>query len=108
MAIKKVSDSTFKNEVLEKKTPVLLYFSAEWCESCTLQAPILKEVDEKFAERVTFAEIDTDENPVTAREYAVKGIPTLLIFSGGELVGRQVGYIAKDKVEEFINEHVKK
>jgi len=90
-----VTDATFKSEVLDAETPVLVDFWAAWCAPCKMIAPIVEELAEEFDGQVKVAKIDIDANPVAPGQFGVMSIPTLLVFKGGKPEKRIVGYRPK-------------
>ena len=86
-----VTDDTFKAEVLESDVPVLVDFWAPWCGPCRMVAPILEELSESYAGRVKIVKLNTDENPQVSAAYGIISIPTLNVYSGGELVKQLIG-----------------
>lgn len=88
---KTVSDSTFNQDVLNSDKPVLVDFWAEWCGPCKMVAPVLEEIAAEHADKITIAKLNIDENPETARNYQVMSIPTMSVFSGGQVVKSIVG-----------------
>ena len=90
-----VTDATFKAEVLDAETPVLVDFWAAWCAPCKMIAPIVAELAEEFDGQVKVAKIDIDANPVAPGQFGVMSIPTLLVFKGGKPEKRIVGYRPK-------------
>lgn len=102
MSTVKVTDDTFKKEVLESDVPVLVDFWATWCGPCRMVAPILEELSEEYAGRIKIAKLDTDENQHTAMAYNVVSIPTLNVYQGGQVVKSLVGARPKRALTEEI------
>lgn len=98
-----VTDQSFKTDVLESTTPVLVDFWAEWCGPCRALAPTLDEIAKDYAGKVKVVKLNVDENPETAAHYGIRGIPTLLIFKDGQLKGTQVGAASKGQLTQFID-----
>jgi thioredoxin 1 len=94
-----VTDSSFELDVLKSDVPVLVDFWAPWCGPCRMMAPVLEATAEKFAGRVKFAKINTDENARTAQAYGIMAIPTLMIFRDGREIDRLVGFIPPAELE---------
>jgi len=103
MATQAVTDDSFEAEVLKAEGPVLVDFWAEWCGPCKQISPALEEIAAEQSGKITIAKVNIDENPMAPSKYGVRGIPTLLIFKGGEEVSRKVGPMAKSKIEEWID-----
>jgi thioredoxin 1 len=99
---KAVTDESFRQDVLEAPGPVLVDFWAEWCGPCKAVAPVLDELAKDYAGKLTVAKIDIDENPVTPNEYAVRGIPTMLLFRDGKLLDQKVGALPKSALKDWI------
>lgn len=102
-AIVQVSDASFEQDVLKASGPVLVDFWAEWCGPCKMIAPVLEDLAEEFAGKLTIAKLNIDSNPDTAPAYGVRGIPTLIIFKDGEVAGTKVGALSRTQLTEFIN-----
>jgi thioredoxin 1 len=90
-ATKTVTDATFDTEVLGSDKPVIVDFWAEWCGPCKMVAPVLEEIASEHADKITVAKVNIDENPEIARRYQIMSIPTMSVFSGGEVVKSIVG-----------------
>ena len=103
MATKPVSDSDFDTAVLGASGPVLVDFWAEWCGPCKQIGPALEEISDELGEKITIAKINIDDNPTTPTKYGVRGIPTMMIFNGGEVQATKVGAMPKSKIVEWIN-----
>jgi thioredoxin len=101
-----VTDDSFEEDVLKAPGAVLIDFWAPWCGPCKQIAPILDEIAEEKQGEITIAKINIDDNPNTPGKYGVRGIPTLMLFRGGNVQGTKVGAVSKGKLVEFIDEHL--
>ena len=104
MATIEISDDSFEADVLKSSKPVLVDFWAEWCAPCKMIAPSLDELSDEMADQLTIAKINIDENPNTPMNYSVRGIPTLLIFKGGEVIAEKVGTVQKSQLQAWITD----
>ncbi|MDD3836634.1 MAG: thioredoxin [Phenylobacterium sp.] len=104
MSTVKVTDETFEQEVLKADKPVLVDFWAEWCGPCKQIAPALEQIAEELAGQVTVAKLDIEESPTTPSRYGVRGIPTMMLFKGGQMASMKVGAMPKNKILEWLSE----
>ncbi len=98
-----VTDSTFDEMVLKSANPVLVDFWATWCRPCQMVAPILEELTQDYAGKLTIAKLDVDQNQQTAQKYRVMSIPTMIIFKQGKPVANIVGFKPKDKLKQELD-----
>ena len=104
--IKHVSDATFEADVLQSAQPVLVDYWAEWCGPCKMIAPILDDVAKDYAGKIKVAKINIDDNQAVPGEYGIRGIPTLMIFKGGEAAATKVGALSKSQLTAFIDSNL--
>ncbi len=98
-----VTDSSFEEEVLKSNTPVLVDYWAEWCGPCKAIAPVLEEISGEYEGKLVIAKMDVDDNQQTPQKYVVRGIPTLMIFKDGDVIGTKVGQLSKSQLTAFID-----
>ena len=98
-----VNGNNFKQEVLESSIPVLVDFWASWCMPCRMLAPTIEKLAEENQGKLKVCKLNTDENQNIAAQYGIQGIPTLIIFKEGKEVGRTVGAMSKEKLQEKLD-----
>lgn len=101
-----VTDASFKSEVLDSPVPVLVDYWAEWCGPCKMIAPILDEVAKDYAGRLKVAKLNIDDNQKVPGEFGIRGIPTLMIFKGGNAEATKVGALSKSQLTAFIDSNL--
>ena len=103
--VKEVTDNSFEREVLQANGPVLVDFWAAWCAPCRMLAPTIDVIAEEYSSMASVLKLNVDENPATSATYGIKGIPTLILFSGGKEVERVIGAAGKDSISRMIEKH---
>ena len=96
------NDDSFETDVLKSDKAVLLDFWAEWCGPCKMIAPLLDEAAELYADRLTVAKLNIDENPNTPAKYQIRSIPTLMLFKGGAVQAQKLGAMPKKDLTDFL------
>lgn len=104
--IVKVSDADFDQKVVNGQGLTIVDFWAEWCAPCRMIAPILDELAQEYAGRVTVAKLNVDENPRTAARFGIRSIPTLLIFKEGERIDQVIGAVPRTVIQSKIGPHL--
>ncbi len=104
--IKHVSDASFESDVLQSAVPVLVDYWAEWCGPCKMIAPILDEVSGSYAGKLQIAKMNVDENRDIPAKFGIRGIPTLMVFKGGQLAATKVGAMSKAQLTAFIDQQL--
>ncbi len=104
--IKHVSDASFEADVLQSAQPVLVDYWAEWCGPCKMIAPILDEVATAYNGKLQIAKMNVDENRDIPAKFGIRGIPTLMLFKGGQLAATKVGALTKSQLTAFVDQHL--
>ena len=104
--VKIVTDASFEADVLKSDVPVLVDFWAPWCGPCRIVAPVLDRIAEQYAGRVTVAKVNVDENPETSMHFGIRSIPTVALFSGGEVVHGVTGAAPQQHYVEMLDDHL--
>jgi thioredoxin 1 len=104
--IKHVTDASFEADVLQSATPVLVDYWADWCGPCKMIAPMLDEAAKELGGRVQIAKMNVDENRDVPARYGIRGIPTLMLFKGGQLAATKVGALSKAQLTAFLEPHL--
>jgi thioredoxin 1 len=102
-ATNKITDATFKQEVLESSLPVVVDFWAEWCGPCRMIAPALEEIATELKDKVKIVKLNIDENPTVASNLGIRSIPTLIIFKDGKAAAQKVGAAPKGELSKWIS-----
>jgi thioredoxin 1 len=102
MATKAITDSSFNEDVISSDTPVLVDFWAEWCGPCKMIGPALEEISEELGDKVVIAKLNIDDHPDAPARYGVRGIPTMILFKGGEPTATKVGAAPKSQLKGWL------
>jgi thioredoxin 1 len=100
------TDTAFDSDVLKSDVPVLVDFWAEWCGPCRMMSPTIDAVASDYTGKVKVGKLNVDDNPATAMRYNIRGIPTLLLFKGGQVVSQQVGATGKNDIQKMLDAHL--
>src|SRR5687768_13550673 len=98
-----VTDSSFEQQVLAAAGPVLLKFEADWCGPCQAMKPMIEDIARDYDGRLTVATLDVDQNNQTPYRFGVRGVPTIILFKGGEVVGQKVGLPRKAELTALLD-----
>jgi thioredoxin 1 len=104
--IQTLTDTNFEQSVIKASQIVLVDFWAEWCGPCRRLAPTIEELATDYDGRMVIGKLNVDENPVTQSRFSIMGIPTVLIFKGGEIVEQIVGLTDKSSLKKLIDKHI--
>ena len=106
MPTKAITDKSFETDVIKADKVVVVDFWAEWCGPCKQIGPVLEEISEELKDQVIIAKHDIDNEPNTPTKYGIRGIPTMLLFKGGELKATKVGASTKSNIFDWIKENI--
>ncbi|MBI4411244.1 MAG: thioredoxin [Deltaproteobacteria bacterium] len=101
--VKTATDDNFESEVLNSPTPALVDFWAVWCGPCKALAPVIEDLANEFQGKVNVFKLNVDENPNIAARFGIRGIPTILLFKGGQVAQQSVGVVPRDSLKGMIN-----
>jgi thioredoxin 1 len=104
--IKHISDASFEADVLQSDRPVLVDYWAEWCGPCKAIGPILDETAKEYGERLQITKMNVDDNRDVPAKFGIRGIPTLMLFKGGQLAATKVGALSKAQLTAFLDGHL--
>jgi thioredoxin 1 len=98
-----INDMNFDSEVLKSDVPVLVDFTATWCGPCRQIAPLIDQLADEYEGRAKITKLDIDDSPAIAQRYGIRGVPSLFVFKGGEVVGQQMGAVPKATIASLID-----
>ncbi|RDE18196.1 thioredoxin TrxA [Motiliproteus coralliicola] len=101
-----VTDASFEDEVLKAEGAVLVDYWAEWCGPCKMIAPVLEEVASDYGDRLKICKLNIDENSETPPKFGIRGIPTLMLFKGGNVEATKVGALSKSQLTAFLDSNI--
>ncbi|MBL7003924.1 MAG: thioredoxin TrxA [Gammaproteobacteria bacterium] len=101
-----LTDDSFEEEVIQAELPVLVDYWADWCGPCKMIAPVLEEIAEEYDGKVKISKLNIDENSETPPKFGIRGIPTLMLFKGGNVEATKVGALSKSQLTAFIDSNL--
>jgi len=101
-----LTDDSFEEEVLQSEKAVLVDYWADWCGPCKMIAPVLEEIANEYEGKIKVAKLNIDENSGTPPKYGIRGIPTLMLFKGGNVEATKVGALSKSQLTAFIDSNM--
>ncbi len=104
--VQATSDANFEKDVVQATGPVLVDFWASWCQPCKMISPLIDEIAQEYAGKLKVYKVNVDENTETPAKFKIRGIPTLLVFVGGNVVATQVGVLSKSQLKALLDEHI--
>ena len=104
--IKHVTDDSFEADVLKSDVPVLVDYWAEWCGPCKAIAPLLDDIAREYSGKIKVAKVNVDENQQIPQKYGIRGIPTLMLFKGGNIEATKVGALSKSQLSAFLDSNI--
>jgi thioredoxin 1 len=98
----KVTDSSFEKDVLKAEGLVVVDFWAEWCQPCQAMSPLVDEIATEMSDKMSVVKVNIEDSPEAPTKYGVRGIPTLMVFKGGQVIDTRVGGMNKDQLSEWL------
>jgi len=104
--VRQISDAEFESAVLQSELPVFIDFWAPWCGPCRIVGPIIDELADEYAGKLSVVKINVDDNPAVAQQFMVSSIPTMMLFKGGQLVDRVLGAMPRAELKKVIDRNL--